>query len=51
MDIDSSFKTVNSEIHLAKTKGKFIDELGNEQKVITKQIDLSIQIYSSTDTF
>ena len=47
--IDSQFKTVNSEIHLAKTKGKFTDESGNEQKVSTKQVDLPIQIYAPTD--
>jgi hypothetical protein len=47
--IDSNFKTVNSEIHLAKTKGKFTDEMGNEQKVTTKQVDLPIQIYAPTD--
>jgi hypothetical protein len=32
--IDSNLKTTNSEIHLAKTKGKFTDESGKEQKVI-----------------
>jgi hypothetical protein len=35
-----SFETVNTEIYLAKTKGKFIDESDKEQKVITKQVDL-----------
>jgi hypothetical protein len=47
--VDSNFKTANLEIHLAKTKGKFIDEVGNEQKVVTKQVDLPIQIYAPTD--
>ena len=47
--IDSEFKTVSSEIHLAKTKGKFTDESGNEQKVSTKQVDLPVQIYAPTD--
>jgi group II intron reverse transcriptase/maturase len=46
--IDSNFKIVNSEIHLAKTQGKFTDELGKEQKVVTKQVDLPIQIYAPT---
>jgi group II intron reverse transcriptase/maturase len=45
----SSLETVNAEIHLAKTKGKFIDESDKEQKVITKQVDLPIQIYAPTD--
>ena len=47
--IDSNFKIVNSEIHLAKTQGKFTDESGQEQKVVTKQVDLPIQIYAPTD--
>jgi hypothetical protein len=45
----SSFETVNAEIHLAKTMGKFIDESNNEQKVITKQVNLTTQIYAPTD--
>jgi hypothetical protein len=47
--VDSNFETINSEIHLAKTQGKFTDELGQEKKVITKQVDLPIQIYAPTD--
>ena len=47
--IDYNFKTTNSEIHLAKTKGKFTDDSGQEQKVVTKQVDLPIQIYAPTD--
>jgi hypothetical protein len=47
--IDSNLKTFNAEIHLAKTKEKFIDESGKKQKVITKHTDYSIQIYAPTD--
>jgi hypothetical protein len=47
--INSNLKTVCAEIHLVKTKGKFVDESGKEQKVVTKQTDLPIQIYASTD--
>jgi len=48
--IDSNLEAIRSEIHLAKTRGKFIDESGQEQKVVTQQVDLPIQIYAPTDT-
>jgi group II intron reverse transcriptase/maturase len=47
--IESNLETANNEINDAKTKGKFIDESGKEQKVVTKQNDLPIQIYAPTD--
>lgn len=47
--IDSNLETIRSEIHLAKTQGKFTDESGQEQKVVTQQVDLLIQIYAPTD--
>jgi hypothetical protein len=47
--IDSNLKTLNSEIHLARVRGKFTDESGKERKVIKKQVDLPIQIYAPTD--
>ena len=47
--INSNLETINSEIHLAKVQGKFTDESGQEKKVVTKQIDLPIQIYAPTD--
>lgn len=47
--VASNYETTNLEIHLSKTKGKYMDENGNEQKVITKQVDLPIQIYAPTD--
>lgn len=47
--VESNLETVNTKIHLAKTKGKFIDESNQEQKVSTKQVDLPIQIYAPTD--
>ena len=47
--VDSNLNTTNSEIHLAKVRGKFIDESGKERKVIKKQVDLPIQIYAPTD--
>ena len=47
--IDSNLEIIRSEIHLAKTQGKFTDELGQEKKVVTKQVDLFIQIYAPTD--
>jgi group II intron reverse transcriptase/maturase len=47
--IDSNLKVTNFEIHLAKVRGKFTDDLGQEQKVVTKQVDLPIQIYAPTD--
>lgn len=48
--VDVNFDSINSEIHLAKTKGKFTDESGKEQNVSTRQIDLYIQVYASTDS-
>merc|ERR1712224_590700 len=48
--VDTNFESINSEIHLAKTRGKYTDESGQEQKVSTKQVDLPIQIYAPTNS-
>ena len=48
--VDANFESINSEIHLAKTKGKFTDESGKEQNVSTKQVDLPIEVYAPTDS-
>jgi len=45
----SNLETANNEINDAKTKGKFVDESGKEQKVLTRENDLPIQIYAPTD--
>jgi hypothetical protein len=47
--IESNLKTINNEISDAKTKGKFVNEFKKEQKVVTRQHDLPIQIYAPTD--
>ena len=43
--IESNLETVNNEI----TKSKFVNESGKEQKVVTRQNNLPIQIYAPTD--
>merc|ERR1712032_1813036 len=48
--VDTNFESINSEIHLAKTKGRYTDESGQEQKVSTKQVDPPIQIYAPTNS-
>ena len=47
--VSSNLESVNKEISDAKTKGKFIDESGQENKVITRQTDLLIQIYAPSE--